>query len=240
MAASSDPLKVIIAGAPASGKGTQCELIVQKYGLAHISAGDMLRAEVAKGSEYGKKVSSYMESGQLVPDDVVITIVKSCLESGDAKEKGWLLDGYPRSASQAEALVKAGISPDVFILLEVPDEILVERVVGRRMDPETGRIYHLKFGPPETDEIRSRLIQRSDDTEEKVKLRLETHNTNMGNVTSVYSNVLVPVDGNRGKDKVFADVEQILDGLLEDKRSKRPQDDAVEAPKAAQAAASVS
>eukprot|EP00897_Mesotaenium_endlicherianum_P000455 jgi/Mesen1/1040/ME000122S00040 len=161
------PLKVMISGAPASGKGTQCEDIVKKYGLSHISAGDLLRAEVAAGTEYGQQVKSFMDAGTLVPDEVVISIVKSKLNTPAALERGWLLDGYPRSASQAAALEMAGIRPDVFILLEVPDSILVDRVVGRRLDPETGKIYHLSFSPPESAEIAARLTQRSDDTEEK-------------------------------------------------------------------------
>ncbi|KAL9263850.1 putative adenylate kinase 2, chloroplastic [Drosera capensis] len=138
------PLRVMIAGAPASGKGTQCELITGKYGLVHISAGDLLRAEIASGSENGRLAKEHMEKGQLVPDEIVVRMVKERLLKPDSLEKGWLLDGYPRSLSQAMALQEYGIQPDVFILLDVPEDILVERVVGRRLDPVTGRIYHLK------------------------------------------------------------------------------------------------
>ncbi|VAI76472.1 unnamed protein product [Triticum turgidum subsp. durum] len=157
----------MIAGAPASGKGTQCELIKAKYGLVHISAGDLLRAEIATGTDNGKQAKEFMEKGQLVPDEIVVNMVKGRLLQPDAQEKGWLLDGYPRSYSQAMALETLGIRPDIFILLDVPDELLVERVVGRRLDPETGKIYHLKYSPPENEEIASRLTQRFDDTEEK-------------------------------------------------------------------------
>ena len=97
MAVKADPLKVMIAGAPASGKGTQCELIKSKYGLVHISAGDLLRAEIAAGSENGKRAKEFMEKGQLVPDEIVVNMVKERLLQPDAQEKGWLLDGYPRS-----------------------------------------------------------------------------------------------------------------------------------------------
>eukprot|EP00271_Cylindrocystis_brebissonii_P005695 TRINITY_DN178_c0_g1_i4.p1 TRINITY_DN178_c0_g1~~TRINITY_DN178_c0_g1_i4.p1 ORF type:complete len:340 (+),score=75.48 TRINITY_DN178_c0_g1_i4:111-1130(+) len=207
---SSHPLKVIISGAPASGKGTQCEEVVKKYGLTHISAGDLLRAEVAAETEYGKKCREFMDAGKLVPDDVVITIVKKRLAQPDAQAHGWLLDGYPRSASQAAALEKAGIRPELFILLEVPDEILVDRVVGRRLDPVTGRIYHLTFSPPESDEIAQRLTSRSDDTEEKVKTRLQTHNANVASVLATYKDVIATVDGNRAKGEVFADIDRIL------------------------------
>uniref|UniRef100_A0A0E0EGZ6 adenylate kinase n=1 Tax=Oryza meridionalis TaxID=40149 RepID=A0A0E0EGZ6_9ORYZ len=135
VAVKADPLKVMIAGAPASGKGTQCELIKSKYGLVHISAGDLLRAEIAAGSENGKRAKEFMEKGQLVPDEIVVNMVKERLLQPDAQEKGWLLDGYPRSYSQAMALETLNIRPDIFILLDVPDELLVERVVGRRLDP---------------------------------------------------------------------------------------------------------
>ncbi|KAJ6975496.1 adenylate kinase [Populus alba x Populus x berolinensis] len=160
-------LKIMISGAPASGKGTQCELITKKYGLVHIAAGDLLRAEIASGSENGKRAKEYMEKGQLVPNEIVVMMVKDRLLQPDSQENGWLLDGYPRSLSQATALKEFGFRPDLFIVLEVNEEILVERVVGRRLDPVTGKIYHLKYSPPETEEIAARLTQRFDDTEEK-------------------------------------------------------------------------
>uniref|UniRef100_A0A2N9IWT0 adenylate kinase n=1 Tax=Fagus sylvatica TaxID=28930 RepID=A0A2N9IWT0_FAGSY len=163
-----EPLKIMISGAPASGKGTQCELITQKYGLVHIAAGDLLRAEVAAGSENGRRAKESMEKGQLVPNEIVVMMVKERLLQQDSLENGWLLDGYPRSLSQATALKGFGFEPDLFILLEVPEDLLVERVVGRRLDPVTGKIYHLKYSPPETEEIAARLTQRFDDTEEKL------------------------------------------------------------------------
>ncbi|GJP54976.1 hypothetical protein CLOM_g13973 [Closterium sp. NIES-68] len=212
-AAALRPLRVMISGAPASGKGTQCELIVQKYGLTHISAGDLLRAEVAAGTEGGRQAKAHMDAGRLVPDEVVVTIVKNRLAQPDAQSKGWLLDGYPRSLSQAHALLALDITPDVFILLDVPQDILVERVVGRRLDPATNRIYHLAFAPPETDEIAARLTQRSDDTEEKVKARLETHNANVASVLDIYASKLVQVNGHRSKDEVFGEIDSLLTRL---------------------------
>eukprot|EP01023_Acetabularia_acetabulum_P023720 TRINITY_DN230_c0_g1_i3.p1 TRINITY_DN230_c0_g1~~TRINITY_DN230_c0_g1_i3.p1 ORF type:complete len:214 (+),score=51.28 TRINITY_DN230_c0_g1_i3:164-805(+) len=128
-------LGVIISGAPGSGKGTQCEKIKEKYGLIHISVGDLLRAEVNGGSEIGKRAKSYMDAGQLVPDEVVVDMVAERLSQKDVQEHGFLLDGFPRTAVQAEALKTKGIIPDVFLLVQVPDEALVERIVGRRMDP---------------------------------------------------------------------------------------------------------
>lgn len=204
------PLRIMISGAPASGKGTQCELIVQQYNLTHISTGDLLRAEVAAGTENGKLAQEYMQRGELVPNDVVVAMVEKKLTSAT---NGWLLDGYPRSLSQAEALENMNIRPHLFILLEVPDEILVGRVVGRRLDPVTGKIYHLMYSPPETPEIAARLIQRGDDTEEKVKLRLETYYSNVQSVLDVYKPVTKVVDGNRPKTEVFADIQNLITEL---------------------------
>ncbi|AQK78135.1 adenylate kinase, chloroplastic isoform X1 [Zea mays] len=217
VAALADPLKVMISGAPASGKGTQCELIKTKYQLAHISAGDLLRAEIAAGSENGKRAKEFMEKGQLVPDEIVVNMVKERLRQPDAQENGWLLDGYPRSYSQAMALETLEIRPDTFILLDVPDELLVERVVGRRLDPVTGKIYHLKYSPPENEEIASRLTQRFDDTEEKVKLRLETYYQNIESLLSTYENIIVKVQGDATVDAVFAKIDELLGSILEKK-----------------------
>ncbi|KAK9713687.1 hypothetical protein RND81_06G044600 [Saponaria officinalis] len=216
-ATKSKPLKIMISGAPASGKGTQCELITAKYDLVHIAAGDLLRAEIASGSENGKRAKEYMNKGQLVPDEIVVMMVKDRLSQPDSQEKGWLLDGYPRSSSQALALKEFGFQPDLFILLEVAEELLVERVVGRRLDPVTGKIYHLKYSPPENDEIAARLTQRFDDTEEKVKLRLHTHHQNVEAVLSMYEDIIFKVDGGATKEDVFAQIDKALSKLVEEK-----------------------
>ena len=210
-----EPLRVMIAGAPASGKGTQCELITEKFGLTHISAGDLLRAEVAAGTEPGKIAKEYMNAGKLVPSDIVVTMVKNRLAQPDVSA-GWLLDGYPRSLEQAEALEAVGIRPQIFILLDVPDDILVSRVVGRRSDPVTGKIYHLTYAPPENEEIASRLVQRFDDKEEKVKARVDTHHANVGSVIGVYEDIVKVVDGNRPKHEVFADIANHLSALTKE------------------------
>ncbi|KAF9602121.1 hypothetical protein IFM89_025166 [Coptis chinensis] len=224
-----EPLKIMISGAPASGKGTQCELITKKYGLVHIAAGDLLRAEVTAGSENGKRAKEYMEKGQLVPNEIVVMMVKDRLLQPDSQQHGWLLDGYPRSSSQAKALEDLGIHPDLFILLDVPEELLVERVVGRRLDPVTGRIYHLTYFPPETEEIAARLTQRFDDTEEKVKLRLQTHSQNVEDVLSIYKDATVKacdtwltfqiINGSVPKDDVFVQIDSALTKLLEQKKA---------------------
>ncbi|TKY68046.1 Adenylate kinase 2 [Spatholobus suberectus] len=212
---SNEALNVMISGAPASGKGTQCHLITNKYGLVHVAAGDLLRAEIATGSQNGKRAKQYMEKGQLVPDEIVVMMVKDRLLKPDSKENGWLLDGYPRSLSQATALKEFGFEPDIFLLLEVSEDVLVERVVGRRLDPVTGKIYHLKYTPPETEEIAARLTQRFDDTEEKVKLRLNTHHQNVESVLSLYKHITVKINGNVSKEEVFAQIDSALTSLVE-------------------------
>lgn len=183
----------------------------------HIAAGDLLRAEVAAQTENGKRAKDYMEKGLLVPNEIVVMMVKDRLLQQDAQEKGWLLDGYPRSLSQAKALVDLGIQPDLFILLDVSEESLIERVVGRRLDPVTGKIYHLKYSPPENEEIAARLTQRFDDTEEKVKLRLKTHHENVEAVLAVYKDFIFKVNGNAPKEQVFAQIDKALSSLLEEK-----------------------
>ncbi|KAK3435709.1 hypothetical protein EUGRSUZ_C00416 [Eucalyptus grandis] len=212
-----EPLKVMISGAPASGKGTQCELIVKKFGLVHISTGDLLRAEVSAGTEIGNKAKEFMNAGKLVPDEIVTAMVTARLSLPDAQEKGWLLDGYPRSYAQAQSLEERKIRPDIYIVLEVPDEILIDRCVGRRLDPLTGKIYHIKNFPPETEEIKARLVTRPDDTEEKVKSRLEIYKQNAQAILSTYLSVMNKIDGNRPKDVVFGEVDSLLSRVQKDK-----------------------
>lgn len=129
-----------------------------QYGLDHISVGDLLRDEVAAGSPIGLEAKGFMDSGNLVPDEVVVQMVVDRLGSEATAKSGWLLDGYPRSASQAQALEENSIRPDVVLLITVPDDVIVDRVVGRRLDPETGDIYHMTFKPPPP-EIEGRLKQ---------------------------------------------------------------------------------
>ncbi|CAD5192744.1 unnamed protein product [Musa acuminata subsp. malaccensis] len=210
------PVKIIIWGAPVSGKGTQSELIEKNYGLVHMAAGDLLRAEVAAETENGKRAKEYREKGMLVPDEVVVTIVKARLSQPDAEESGWVLDGYLRSLSQANALQDLGVRPDMFILLEVSEESLIERVVGRRLDPVTGKMYHLKYSPPENKEISSRLARHFDDTEEKVKLRLQNYHQNVDDVLSVYKDIIFKVNGDAPKEDVFSEIDKKLSSIAEE------------------------
>lgn len=212
---------MIISGAPASGKGTQCRMIVEKYGLVHISTGDLLRAEVSSGTEIGKKAKEYIDSGKLVPDEVVTDMVVSRLSQVDVQERGWLLDGYPRSFSQAQSLENLKIRPDIFIVLEVPDDVLIKRCVGRRLDPVTGKIYHLKNFPPENEEISARLITRSDDTFEKVKSRLDTYKQNFEAILPTYSDFLNQIDGNCLAEVVFQEIDSLLQKVCENTSSNK-------------------
>ena len=206
---------IIIAGAPASGKGTQCERIKEDYGVVHLSTGDLLRAAVAAKSPLGMEAKYFMDSGKLVPDQLVIDLVAEKLASEECAKCGWLLDGFPRTRAQAEALAAQGAKVDCFVSLEVPDEALVERVVGRRTDPVTGKIYHTKFDPPPAGEIADRVTQRSDDTEEKVRVRLDQFHKNVAAVSDFYSGVMTVVNGKQAKDVVYGQVKGALDKAKE-------------------------
>lgn len=195
--------RAIIAGAPASGKGTQCEIIVASLGLVHLSTGDMLRAAVAKGSKVGKEAQKFMEAGELVPDSVIIGVVLERLAQKDCLTKGYLLDGFPRTEAQAIAMEDAGIVINKFLLLDVPEEMLIRRVVGRRMDPKTKKIYHLEFNPPPEGTDVSKLIHRPDDTEEKARVRLDTYNKNLEAILSHYKDIMLRVDGSTKAQDIF-------------------------------------
>lgn len=187
--------KIIIAGAPAAGKGTQCEVIKKELGVVHLSTGDMLRAAVKDGTELGVKAKGFMDAGQLVPDELIINVIVERLQQPDCQSKGWLLDGFPRTKAQADAIASMGIEADAFILLDVPQEVLVERVTGRRTDPETGKIYHMTFSPPTDPDVISRLVQRSDDTEEKIVVRYQEFCSHVDSVRECYKDITLWVDG---------------------------------------------
>ncbi|KAH7822821.1 Nucleoside-triphosphate--adenylate kinase [Monocercomonoides exilis] len=204
-----DIRRIIITGAPASGKGTQCEKIVEKYGVVHLSTGDLLRAAVKARTPLGMQANEYMTTGRLVPDELVIDLVKEKLKSEECKERGWLLDGFPRTKNQALAMQVAGILPTHVILLDVPDEVLMDRALGRRLDPQTGKIYHITTNPP-PDDIKDRVIQRDDDKEEKVRTRLVQYHTNLQPLCDAYKDLLVRVKGDQHPNKVFEEVDRCL------------------------------
>eukprot|EP00871_Galdieria_phlegrea_P005567 jgi/Galph1/6010/GphlegSOOS_G4729.1 len=198
------PLRIIIAGAPASGKGTQCKKIAKRYNLVHISTGDMLREAIIQGTELGRVAKGYMDRGELVPDHVVIDMLQRRLEQDDCKQNGWLLDGFPRTVAQAQALEQANIFPDLVLVLDVPESDLIERVVGRRLDPVTGHIYHIKYSPPDIC-IAGRLIQRSDDTEEMVRIRLSAYQKHIDAIEQKFPKV-IHINGSRSAEEVFSDI----------------------------------
>lgn len=203
---------VVIAGPPAAGKGTQCDKIKAQYGFVHISTGDILRENVKAGTELGVKAKTFMNSGQLVPSELIVDLVKDRLSQPDIQAQGCLLDGFPRAPDQAKALVDAGIVVDKVVVINVPDDVLVERGCGRRLDPETNEIYHLKFKPPPA-EIVSRLVHRDDDKEDKIRTRLQTYHAQIQGILPYFKGVVVEVDGLGKPEEVFKLIGEGLKGL---------------------------
>lgn len=219
----SRPLNMVLFGAPGSGKGTQCDKLKKDFGLRHISTGDVLRDHVNRGTPLGAQAKEYMDAGKLVPDELMIGLIKE--ETKDA-HNGWLIDGMPRTRVQAEAMTQMGLDPRVFVTLEVPDEVLEERITLRRMDPATGDIYHLKFKPPRDPEVERRLTQRKDDTAEKLRTRLEAYHANLSKVKEFYKKrgSLVELDGvSTGIDGVYAGLlSSLLESMLRDMAEAGP------------------
>ena len=201
---------IVLFGPPGAGKGTQAEAIVAVTGKPQVSTGDMLRAALAAGTSLGLEAKKFMEIGKLVPDDVIIGLIKERMQQADASN-GVLFDGFPRTIPQAEALAEiAAVS--LVISIEVPDESIVERIVGRRMDPESGEIYHVTFRPPPAD-VADRLIQRKDDNEEAVRTRLLSYHTQTSPLAEWYADqgILKTVNGDQAMDAVGEEISQLLD-----------------------------
>jgi len=198
---------IIFCGAPGSGKGTQCAKLVAEFGYNHLSTGYLLRDAVKANTDLGKQANAFMEKGELVPDNLVIGVVQEQMNKPELKNKGWILDGFPRTKAQAEALAKAGLVPDKIICLEVPDTELVDRVVGRRMDPVNGAIYHVKHNPPPA-EVASRVIIRPDDTEEKLKTRLAMYHEHNNTILEFYQGktTVEKIDGTKQPAEVYSNV----------------------------------
>ncbi len=209
-------------GLPGAGKGTQAEKIVEKYNIPHISTGDMFRAAIKDGTELGLQAKSFMDKGELVPDEVTIGIVRERLSKDDCNN-GFLLDGFPRTVPQAEALetilTDLDKKIDYVINIEVNSEILLERLTGRRICKECGSTYHLVFNPPaqegKCDKCGGELYQRADDNAETVGTRLQVNIEQSKPLLDFYQEkgYLRNIDGQQEINKVFGDVEELLGGL---------------------------
>jgi len=173
-------MRLILLGGPGAGKGTQANFVKEKFQIPQISTGDMLRAALKVGTELGKKAKEYMDSGALVPDDVIIGLVEERIQQADCA-KGFLFDGFPRTIPQADAMKEAGVAIDAVVDIDVPDEEIIKRMSGRRVHLSSGRTYHIIFNPPKVegkDDVTGEdLIQRDDDQEETVRTRLDVYHS---------------------------------------------------------------
>ncbi len=208
-------LRLILLGPPGAGKGTQAVSIVKRYNIPHISTGDMFRKNIKEGTDLGKKAKEYMDKGLLVPDDLVVAIVKDRLTESDCQE-GFLLDGFPRTVNQANALdtelKSLNYELSNVINIDVEKEELIERAVGRRVCKDCGATYHVKFNPPKKENIcdvcGGELIQRKDDTVETVTKRIEVYLEQTQPLIDYYGKkgILINIDGKQDIDKVFEDI----------------------------------
>ncbi len=215
-------MRIVLLGAPGAGKGTQCKRIVARYGLMHLSSGDILRRQRAAGTELGQKAQSYMDSGALVPDDIIVEMMAAAIRK--TPEAGFILDGFPRTVNQAveldESLASSGQRIDAVLNLRVDDPVVFERLTGRRSCPQCGAVYHVKNLKPKVDGLcdndGAELIQRSDDSREVVNNRLKTYRLQTKPVVDYYkkNNTVYDVDANKDADQVASFVFENLDALV--------------------------
>lgn len=210
-------MNVILFGAPGAGKGTQSELLIQRQGMTQISTGDLFRAAIKGQTDLGKKAQEYMDKGQLVPDSIVIGMVEEVLQKG---VKNFILDGFPRTVAQAQALdellVKMNLSIGRAIFLEVPMKILMDRLTGRRVCKNCGAVYHIVSKPTKTegkcDACGGEVIQRNDDKAEVIETRLKTYEEFTSPLKEFYKKAgkYTELDGNRGTEEVYKEIEKII------------------------------
>ncbi|MCY7152516.1 adenylate kinase [Streptococcus gallolyticus subsp. gallolyticus] len=212
-------MNLLIMGLPGAGKGTQAAKIVEKFGVAHISTGDMFRAAMANKTEMGVLAKSFIDKGELVPDEVTNGIVKERLAQDDIAEKGFLLDGYPRTIEQAHALDETlsnlDLKLDGVINIEVNPESLIERLSGRIINRKTGETFHKVFNPPVGDYNEDDFYQREDDKPETVKRRLDVNIAQGALIIEHYrkAGIVFDVQGNQDIDDVFADIVKAISSL---------------------------
>ncbi len=211
-------MKLVLIGCPGAGKGTQAKMLSKKFDIAHISTGDLLREQMKKGTELGKRVSEIMNTGGLVSDDIVSAMLADRIKEDDCK-KGYILDGYPRNVAQAQGLDDITGPLDKVICYEVADDVIVDRMTGRRSCPECGRMYHIAYNPPKIqnkcDECGAELIQRKDDNEETVLNRLKVYHETTAPVIDYYRNrgILMTVSGVGDIEEIFNKVASALEGI---------------------------
>ena len=203
-------MRIVLLGPQGAGKGTQAQRISREAGAKHISTGDLVRAEIKSGSELGQSIKDYNDRGDLVPDEIIIEMMKPYLDEADS----WILDGFPRNESQAEALDKMlteiDAELDAAVALEAPDELLVERLSGRRTSEATGNIYHVEYDPPpeDSEEDPGPFVQREDDSEESIRRRLEVYHEQTEPLKGYYADrgILAQVDATQGISEVTEDI----------------------------------
>ena len=205
-------MKMILLGAPGAGKGTQAAQICKKYGIPHISTGDMFRENMGNNTELGKLAKTYIDAGKLVPDEVTLAMVKDRLEREDCKN-GFLLDGFPRTIAQADGL-KALTSLDCVLNIDVNTDLLLNRITGRRICPKCAGTYHISTLTSDLcPACQEKLVQRADDNEATVKSRIDVYNAQTKPLIEYYGESVKSVDGNQTTDKVFESIVKVLEAI---------------------------
>lgn len=214
-------MRLVLLGPPGAGKGTQASAIVKKYNIPHISTGDIFRENIKQGTELGKRAKEYIDKGLLVPDDIVVSIVKDRILEKDCKN-GFLLDGFPRTLNQGEALddelSQMNLKLDKVININVEKEVLIERTIGRRICKDCGATYHIKFNPPVKegicDNCGGKLYQRDDDTQETVEKRIEVYQKQTKPLIDYYTKkgLILNVDGTKKISEIFDEIVEALEG----------------------------
>ena len=209
-------MNLVFLGPPGAGKGTQAKRLAREMGLKHISTGDILREAVKNQTPLGKKAKEFMDRGELVPDELIVALIEEVMPPGG----GVILDGFPRTIAQAEALdkmlSKKGMKVDKVLLFEVSDDVVVERLSGRRVCPSCGAVYHIKFNPPKEDQICDRcgtkLIQREDDKEEVIRNRLDVYRKQTEPLIEYYKDkgILIKLDASKDIQEVYHELRKVL------------------------------